>query len=153
MRCSVLACVVATIVAGTGSGACAQSVVDLSQPPAGKSRFVLNADMTPANLGVPQAATPIRVSAPSRVPACGEGCTLDQPAQQRAGAPTQPQEDGLGTSRGRSVAVIGVGGYGAQKAPAKVGFAAANAHARKDGTQVSAHTRRAPSSGFRLRRR
>lgn len=153
MRCSVLAFVVVAIVAGTASGACAQSVVDLSRPPAGKSRFVLNADMTPADLGVPQGAKPLPVAAPSRVPACGEGCTLDPPLQQRAGAATQPQEDRSGTSRGRTVAVFGVGGYGAQNAdPAKARPVAVGAHARKDGTQVNAHTRSAPSFSFRRRR-
>jgi hypothetical protein len=78
---------------------------------------------------------------------------LDQPLQQRAGAATQPQEDRSGTSRGRTVAVFGVGGYGAQKPdPAKVGSAAANVNARKDGTKVSAHTRSAPSFSVRRRR-
>ncbi|MGV3634345.1 MAG: hypothetical protein ACO1NY_08325, partial [Pseudorhodoplanes sp.] len=71
------------------------------QPQTGKSRFVLNADMTPADLGaVAEAARP--VAAVSRVPACGEGCKLEQPAKQRDNAYGSRSEAGSSGSRSGS---------------------------------------------------
>jgi hypothetical protein len=148
-------CVIAAIV-GLAPVASAQSaLVDLSKPQPGKSRFVLNTDLTPADLGAvgePKAAP----AALSRVPACGEGCKMEQPVQARADQPAEPAEDRSGSNRSRTVAVVGIGGAGSQTArPTKDRPVAVNAYTRKDGTPVSAHTRTTPSSrfGFRLRRR
>lgn len=152
-------CVVAAIV-GLVSVASAQSgLVDLSQPQPGKSRFVLNADLTPADLGAVEQPKAVPAVALSRVPACGEGCRIEQPVsartdQVRTDRPAEPVEDRSGSNRSRAVAVIGVGGTGSRALqPAKDRPVAVNPYAHKDGTQVSAHTRSAPSSGFRFRRR
>jgi hypothetical protein len=80
MRCAAFALLLATGFAGAPlSGAHAQGIVDLSKPQTGKSRFVLNSDMTPADLGARQAAKPAPVAVVSRAPACGEGCKMEQP--------------------------------------------------------------------------
>jgi hypothetical protein len=44
---------------------------------------VLNADMTPADIGAAQDQKAMPVAAMSRVPACGEGCKLEQPDRPR----------------------------------------------------------------------
>jgi hypothetical protein len=103
-----VSCLVA-VIAGFASDASAQSaVVDLSAPQSGKSRFVLNADLTPADLGgAAQAEKPMPVAAVSRVPACGEGCKLDQPAMPREKAYGSRDEAGSsGTRSGTRTRVI-----------------------------------------------
>lgn len=53
MQNAVLSLVVAiALAAAIPAHGHAQSVIDLSKPQTGKSRFVLNADLTPADLGV-----------------------------------------------------------------------------------------------------
>lgn len=79
MRHVLSASCILAIVAAASSGAAAQSVLDLSKPQTGKSRFVLNSDMTPATLGVPPDAKAKPVQAAARTPACGEGCKMEQP--------------------------------------------------------------------------
>lgn len=80
MRHAVLAVCVAVAFANAPTGADAQSaLVDLSKPQAGKSRFVLNTDLTPASLGATEEEKPQPAAAASRVPACGEGCMMEQP--------------------------------------------------------------------------
>jgi hypothetical protein len=109
-------CVIVAIV-GLVSGASAQSIVDLSKPQTGKSRFVLNADMTPADLGgAAQAVKP--VAAVSRVPACGEGCKLEQPMMPREKAYGYRDEPGSsGTRNGpRVIAISNVNGHQTQQA-------------------------------------
>jgi hypothetical protein len=148
-------CVVVTIALAPSDALAQSAIVDLSKLQPGTSRFVLNADMTPAALGVvaePQKPTPAAVV--SRVPACGEGCKLEQPRQARTNRPSEPEEIRSGSNRGGTVAVVGAPGSDTRKMQAnKDRPVAVSAHTRKDGTQVSAHTRSAPSSGFRFRRR
>jgi hypothetical protein len=84
-------CVIATIVCSATASSAQSAIVDLSEPQTGKSQFVLNADLTPADLGAaPEAPKPVPVAAVSRVPACGEGCKLEQP--------DVPKESGWGGS-------------------------------------------------------
>jgi hypothetical protein len=89
-------------------GATAQSIVDLSKPQTGKSRFVLNSDMTPADLGMREPDKPAPAAVVSRAPACGEGCKLEQPdlpRTQRYGyrdEPTTPR-----TRNGTRVILVG----------------------------------------------
>lgn len=113
-------CVFVAVV-GLASSASAQSIVDLSQPQTGKSRFVLNADMTPADLGA--ASEPARpVAVAPRVPACGEGCKLEQPVMPREKAYGYRDEPGSSGSRSgtgpRVIVVNNVNGNRAQQ-PAK----------------------------------
>lgn len=85
--------VAAALAATVPSSATAQSIVDLSKPPTGKSRFVLNSDMTPADLGMREPVKPAPVAVVSRVPACGEGCKMEQPdlpREQRYGYRSEP---------------------------------------------------------------
>ena len=87
MRHLLSASCILAIVAATSSGASAQSIVDLSKPQTGKSRFVLNPDLTPATLGGLPEQKPKPVQAAARTPACGEGCKMEQPVlppEQRA---------------------------------------------------------------------
>ncbi len=49
--------VAAIIAFSAPSGTVAQSIIDLSKPQTGKSRFVLNSDLTPADLGEVEAET------------------------------------------------------------------------------------------------
>jgi hypothetical protein len=145
--------VTAALAAAAPSGASAQSIVDLSKPQPGKSRFVLNPDLTPADLGAAEAAKPTPAAALSRVPACGESCKMEPPVQARAADSRAPDEARSG-NRGRVIVAVGAGGSGPQKVrPAKDRTIFVNAHTRKDGTQVGAHTRSAPSFRFRFRRR
>lgn len=72
-----LSCMIFAIF-GFASSASAQSIVDLSQPQTGKSRFVLNADMTPANLGAAADDEAKPAASASRVLGCREGCRSDQ---------------------------------------------------------------------------
>lgn len=65
--------------AATPSGAAAQSIVDWSKPQTGKSRFVLNPDLTPADLGAGEEKKPAPVAVVARAPACGDGCKMEQP--------------------------------------------------------------------------
>jgi hypothetical protein len=125
--------VVATV--GFASSASAQTIVDLSQPQTGKSRFVLNADMTPADLGAAaEAAKPIAVV--SRVPACGEGCRLEQPVTRRDSAHGSRDERGSsGARRGTGMRVIVVN------------------NANGNQTQQASKPAAAPSKTLRLRRR
>ena len=48
------------------------AVIDLSQPPTGKSRYVLNSDFTPADLGI--ARREAKIEAAPSAPACGILC-------------------------------------------------------------------------------
>jgi hypothetical protein len=83
------------------SGASAQSaLVDLSMPQTGKSRFVLNPDLTPADLGAAEEQKAVPVAAVSRVPACGEGCKMQQPDLPRE--PSYGYRDESGSSRTRN---------------------------------------------------
>ena len=128
-------CVIVAMV-GLAPAASAQSaIVDLSKPQTGKSRFVLNADMTPADLGAPvQAAKPVAVV--SHVPACGEGCKLGQPAMPREktyGYRDEPGSSGTRSSTGARVIVVN--------------------NANGNQTQQAAKPAAAPRSGFRMRRR
>ncbi|MGD9920956.1 MAG: hypothetical protein AB7V13_05860 [Pseudorhodoplanes sp.] len=81
MRAAVLSIGISLAFAATvPSIAAAQGIVDLSKPQTGKSRFVLNADMTPADLGrAKDEKTDPVVATVSRVPACGQGCRMEQP--------------------------------------------------------------------------
>jgi hypothetical protein len=117
------------------SSASAQSIVDLSQPQTGKSRFVFNADMTPADLGAAsESSRPVAVA--PRVPACGEGCKLEQPVMPREKAYGYRDEPGSSGSRSgtgpRVIVVNNVNGNQAQQA---------------------AKPAPAQRSGFRMRRR
>jgi hypothetical protein len=88
MRHLLSASCILAILAATSSGASAQSIVDLSKPQIGKSRFVLNPDFTPATLGGMPEQKPKPAEAAARVPACGEGCKMEQPVvppEQHAG--------------------------------------------------------------------
>lgn len=77
---------------------------------------------------------------------------MEQPAQARAADSREPEESRSG-NRGSVVAVVGVGGSEPKKVQsAKDRTVSVNAYTRKDGTQVSAHTRSAPSLGRRGRR-
>ena len=109
MRHVVCSLIVAAAFAGTvPSGASAQSIVDLSKPQTGKSRFVLNSDMTPADLGAGEPEKPAPVAAVSRAPACGEGCKLEQselPREQRYGYRSEPGS--YRTRSGTHVILIG----------------------------------------------
>jgi hypothetical protein len=100
------------ILTTAASRASAQSaIVDLSKPEPGTSRFVLNADMTPAALGVvaePEKPTP--VAAVSRVPACGEGCKLEQPVVVRQSAYGRSGEPGSNRSGTAVIAVSKLSG-------------------------------------------
>jgi hypothetical protein len=135
MRCSFLAFVVATSVTGAVSSAFGQSIVDLSQPQKGKSRFVLNADMTPADLGAAsEPAKPVAVV--PRVPACGEGCKLEQPVMRRDrvyGYRDEPGSSGSRSGTGPRVIVI--------------------SNVNGNQTQQAAKPAPAQRSGFRMRRR
>lgn len=145
--------VAASLASAVPSVASAQSIVDLSKLQTGKSRFVLNPDLTPADIGAAETVKPTPVAALSGVPACGEGCKMEQPVQARAADSREPEEARSG-SRGRVVAIVGVGGSHPQKVqPAKDRTVFVNAYTRKDGTQVSAHTRSTPSVGRRFGRR
>jgi hypothetical protein len=112
-----VSCLVAAI-AGFAPDASAQSaVVDLSEPQTGKSRFVLNADMTPADLGgAAQAEKPMPVAAVSRVPACGEGCKLEQPTMPREKAYGYRDEAGSSGTRTRVIVVNNMNANQAQQA-------------------------------------
>lgn len=130
-----LVCRVFVAVVGLSSAASAQSIVDLSQPQTGKSRFVLNADMTPADIGAAsESARPVAVA--PRVPACGEGCKLEQPVMPREKAYGYRDEPGSSGSRSgtgpRVIVVNNVNGNLAQQA---------------------AKPAPAQRSGFRMRRR
>lgn len=79
MRATALCLCTFLVTTALPAGASAQSIVDLSKPQTGKSRFVLNADMTPADLGKGEAPQPMPAAAAApRAPACGEGCKLEQ---------------------------------------------------------------------------
>ena len=155
MRLLLSASCVAVIVAVAPSGAGAQSaIVDLSKPQAGKSRFVLNADMTPAALGnAAEAKKPVPVAAAARVPACGEGCKMEQPELPREQSYSYRDDSGSHRTRNgtRVIFINNVNGSHPQQA-AKGRPVFVSAHTRKDGTQVGAHTRSAPSFSFRRRR-
>jgi hypothetical protein len=129
-----VSCVFVAVV-GLASAASAQSIVDFSQPQTGKSRFVLNADMTPADLGAAsEPATPVAVA--PRVPACGEGCKLEQPVMPREKAYGYRDEPGASGSRsgtGPRVIVI--------------------SNANGNQAQQAAKPAPAQRSGFRMRRR
>jgi hypothetical protein len=122
MRRCVVAFVLAAVGAGTATGAWAQSIVDLSKPQPGKSRFVLNADMTPADLGVRDEQKVPPAAAASRIPACGEGCTMYQPTSPRAAGSGYSSEAGAyrsgNNARGYFVAA-GVGNTNAAHVQAK----------------------------------
>jgi hypothetical protein len=109
MRCTAFALLVATGLAGTPqSGAQAQGIVDLSKPQTGKSRFVLNPDMTPADLGAREPQQPAPVAAVARAPACGEGCKMEQPdvvREKRYGYRDEPASSR--TRNGTRVILIG----------------------------------------------
>lgn len=145
-------CVVA-IIAAWAPDASAQGIVDLTKPQTGKSRFVLNPDLTPADLGATEEEKPVPVAAVSRVPACGEGCKMEQP-DLPYGRTYSYRDDSASyrTRSGTRVIFINnnVNGHQPQQA-AKGRPVAVSTYTRKDGTQVSAHTRSAPS--FRFRRR
>lgn len=131
---SLVTCVFVAVV-GLASSASAQSIVDFSQPQTGKSRFVLNADMTPADLGAAsEPAKPVAVV--PRVPACGEGCKLEQPVMPRDKAYGYRDEPGSSGSRGgtgpRAIVVNNV---------------------NRNHTQQAAKPAVVQRSGFRMRRR
>jgi hypothetical protein len=153
MRHILGSCVVVAFLAAAPAGASAQTIVDLSKPQTGKSRFVLKPDMTPADLGRVEEEKAVPVAALSRVPACGEGCKMEQPElprEQQYGYRDDPntQRTRSGT---RVIFITNVNGSQPQQAAAGRRVSV-NAHTRKDGTQVGAHTRSAPSFSFRRRR-
>jgi hypothetical protein len=78
-----LSCLFVAVAIALPSIASAQNIVDLSKPQTGKSRFVLKSDMTPADLGRVEEEKAVPVAALSRVPACGEGCRMEQPVLPR----------------------------------------------------------------------
>lgn len=131
---SLVSCVFVAVV-GLASSASAQSIVDFSQPQTGKSRFVLNADMTPADLGAAsEPAKPVAVV--PRVPACGEGCKLEQPVMPRDKAHGYRDESGSSGSRsGTGPRVIVVN------------------NVNRNHTQQAAKPTAVQRSGFRMRRR
>lgn len=105
-------CVVTAVCAAAASGASAQSIVDLSKPQTGKARFVHNADLTPADLGRAEERKAPALAA-SRVPACGEGCKMEQPELPReARSYSYGREPGQYRSGG-GTRVIFVGNFGA----------------------------------------
>jgi hypothetical protein len=96
--------------------AIAQSaVVDLSKPQTGKARFVLNSDLTPADMGVIQKG-PENPGSNERVPACGVGCKLDPtPASASRQASEPAPASAQSRNRSRVFVVAGFGGQGAAK--------------------------------------
>ncbi len=136
MRILLSASCVIAIVVGQAPLVWAQSaIVDLSKPQTGKSRFVLNADMTPADLGAAsEPATPVAVA--PRIPACGEGCKLEQPVMPRENAYGYRGEPGSSGSRsGTGPRVIVISNVNGSQ------------------TQQAAKPAPAQRSGFRMRRR
>jgi hypothetical protein len=109
MRQAIFSLLVATAFSATTlPGASAQSIVDLSTPQTGKSRYVLNPDLTPADLGSREPRMPAPVAAPARGPACGEGCKLEQPdipREQRYGE--RRESNAYSTRSGTRVVLIG----------------------------------------------
>ena len=135
MRHAVLAVCVAIAFATAPTGASAQSaLVDLSKPQSGKSRFVLNADLTPANLGAAEEEKPQPAAAAARVPACGEGCTMEQPDMPRE-ARSGYRRDPYSYRTRNGTRVILVGSFGSKQA------------------QQTAKPAPAPRRTFRFRRR
>jgi hypothetical protein len=109
-------CVVA-VAAAIPCGAAAQSIVDLSKPQTGKARFVLNADLTPATLGAPEENRTEEIPAAARVPACGEGCRMQQPDLQKSARAAQDREPGSSRSGNRTRVFILAGGGRDKPAP------------------------------------
>jgi hypothetical protein len=118
MRRAVLAVCLAMAFAAAPAAADAQSaLVDLSKPQSGKARFVLNADLTPADLGRSEEKQQPALAA-ARVPACGEGCKMEQPELPReARSYSYSREPGQYRSdRGTRVILIGNFGPRGRKA-------------------------------------
>ena len=103
-------CVVASVCGAVLDANAQSALVDLSKPQTGKSRYVLNSDMSPATLGSVE-AKPEPVEAVERVPACGEGCKMEQPALPPAPRAAFTGEPGYYQSRSSTRAyVVAVGG-------------------------------------------